>query len=69
MGIKVDKPSARDRIIFRKKKTIKKRRRSPSTSLNLNDSLKRPSLPNVIKRMVKEAVVPRASVITRRKSM
>ena len=73
LGIKVDKPSASDMIVFRKKKTIKKKKKKKSQhKLELETMMvgqsqeTSPSLPGVIKRMIKEAVVPRASMMPRR---
>jgi len=72
--IKVDKPSASNMIVFRKKKkTIKKKKKKKSQhKLKLETMMvgqsqeTSPSLPDVIKRMIKEAVVPRASMMPRR---
>jgi len=72
----VYKPSASNMIVFRKKKkTIKKKKKKMSQhKLELEMMMvgqsqeTSPSLPDVIKskRMIKEAVVPRASVMPRR---
>ena len=67
----MDKPSANDILLLRKKKTIRKKKK-PQHKLELKTMIGQsqetsPSLPDVIKRMVKEAAVPRASDMMPRK--